>query len=150
MSDAKIIASKDIIKNEKVLVAIRIRRTATGILLYLQSKEFEDFFRYSGRLEEYGGCAFYAHPTKGRIPEYNIHQINGFLFTDGYPQNVNLSYLRAKGLTEGVTIPLQQVASTHAIGECLKTYKDAIVFLYNQYIKPIDISCEIIMRETRT
>ncbi len=151
MSDeAETIVEKEVQKGENVLLTIRVKRDNSGITLFLQSKVFEDFFRHSAVMDDYCGIPFYRHPTRTRLSEYSVNNLNGSLFLDGHPNNTNISWLRAKGITEGVSIPISQVASTDAIADYVKGFQQAAAFIYKQYIKPVDVSVEIIFRETKS
>jgi hypothetical protein len=62
------------------------------------------------------------------------------LTTDGNP---NLSFLRAKGLSEGITFIISGIYSRDVISDFISKTKEAIAIFYKQHFKPIKVEFTI-------
>lgn len=135
---------------EKTILNARVKRHNGRLSLYLKSKVMEEFFKHNstGRTSGVAYNDIEAYENTGGIGSNNA------VFNEwGHPslfynsERINASFLRAVGLSKGVTIEISMVASRERIESFLESLKAVTVELYRDYIKPIDIYLEVTSKE---
>lgn len=133
---------------EKGFITLRIRRVETGLEIFVQSEKAEEFFKPRGVGNDYFGVPHYGYPFEklsqaGNTLAYFSKASNTLLY-EGY---CNLSFLRAVGLGQGVTLVMPGVFSLDTITKFLESAKIALKVFYRQYLKPVDVELIISTRE---
>jgi len=140
----KITLSKD---ESKKLLVFRVTRGLNGVEVYLQSDILETFFKRYG-LEEGDNKWCGHHPYQIPIIRQHfrelLNQWYGELTTrnGAYP---NLSFLRAKGLSDGVKFTMNNnVYTKPEILVFIKQFKTEVQNFFEEYIKPISLEVELV------
>lgn len=132
------------------IIEFNIVRTLDGVEMKVKSPTFEKFFALSG---EDGGVSQWHGYRAYLLPQLEANHrtmLNmwrqDMLIVNGFP---NLSFLRIKGLSEGVTMKIPQVYSRAEIMKFIRLFKQESKEIYAQYIKPVNVNVEIITETTR-
>jgi len=139
--------TKEILKPrvKQKLLSFKITRGETGVKLYLQSEVLEKFFERMG-VDEYADrwCGIHAYGmplVKDHFSNLLSAWYGNLIIQGGYP---NLSFLRAKGIKDGVTFVLENDVYTRGeVIEFSKKFKDEVSNLFSEYIKPITMEVEL-------
>jgi len=136
---------------DKNLLTVQLKRTTHGTKLYLKSSIIEDYFKQNGFNDFMFMC------DGNNIRTYNVNRfinstmdnfIKRFDFTlktrNGY---TNMSFLRAQGLSNGLTFDIEGVYSRTAITDYMNELKTHIREFYEYELKPLDMKMEFIIRE---
>ena len=140
---------REVVSNKKVeLCNLKIRREASGVVVYVKSKILEEYFKdYSkGQLSE-GGQAPWNEGKKGyKVKNFPIQRVgtgpipvvtnweNHELFNWTTPM-INLSFLRTVGLSEGVEFKFEGLFMTADIEKFKEQFKLFVVKFYQEYLK---------------
>jgi len=132
----------------KKLLKFKVTRGLNGVEVFVQSDILEDFFQRYG--EETAEGNKWCDITPYKIPIVRQHfrellnQWYGELTTrnGSYP---NLSFLRAKGLKDGVKFTMSNnVYTTPEIRAFIKQFKTEVQNFFEEYIKPIGFEVELV------
>jgi hypothetical protein len=153
VSSTETTVTKSTKSNEKVIV-FRIKRTEKGARLFFQSPMIEKFFKTvtpEERIQETTGSC-YSH-VKCYVPEvipqageeatlkiWGNHSLYNY-------DKVNVSFLRAVGLTQGVTFEIPGVYTTEYINKYTRDLKNAVIAFYKNYLQPAESSMEITVNQ---
>lgn len=141
-STEKIILKK---RSKQKLLTFRVTRGINGVDIFLQSEVLENFFKKYG-MDTYSDnwCGNLAYQLPVVRQHYTTMLSNWFgeLMVNGdYP---NMSFIRAKGIKDGVTFTLENNVYTRGeIMNFTKKFKEEITGLYNDYIKPVMMEVEM-------
>lgn len=135
-------------KDERPVLKFDVKRT-NGVRIIAQSQVFEEFFNKQPQNEDEGkwsGHYPYSMPTNFTNRKYSnmVNKWNNGLFTDSENEIPNLSFLRAVGLRDGVTlVETQNVYSDSEVYKFLKLAKIESGNFFKAYLKPVHASFEI-------
>ena len=129
---------------DKKLLTIRALSSDKGIKLYFQSDIFEEFFAVNHQSQGYGNAELAGAFTWGDVlgyqppPEKAFNRFRhwgGQLYYKGRP---NLSFLCAKGLTNGVTFNLTSlVVNENILEKYVRDLKRELAKIYREYFNNI-------------
>jgi hypothetical protein len=150
---------KEIVKAERQVLLARLTRDQHGIQLVVQSEVFEEHFRAlsgnsSKNILPECGHKFYipqnppvqSMPGQQGKPGYSVTSEAGHGLYHG--ERVNLAFLRAVGIKDGVTIKINNaVYSAEKLRQWLEHFRDGAKLYYLQVIKPVTMEVEITSRE---
>lgn len=156
-SEVELISEKTIRKGNKVDIAtFAISRDQQGICIAIRSAKLEEFFLSNAKgssaktLPSAGWDKFKYHAlsspdsdalsfsTPEADAEFNLR--NDYLVSGN---KVNLSFIRAVGLKDGIELKIPGVYSREVMGKLSKALKTAIQRIYVNFIKPYHFSCDL-------
>jgi hypothetical protein len=142
---------KEIIKKRESqkLLKLGVFRSERGIEIIAESEAIENFFKNYGLDEgeiKWGDSLPYKYPSG-----FDDHFVQEFhywkkgLFVNRDNSTVNLSWLRAQGLGEGITFVIDnQIYSKTEISKFVKEAREEIKKFFDQYMKPVNVTVEIV------
>ena len=155
-------------KGKELLTAKFIRNTNGQLVLKIKvSKEIENFFKKLAR-DDIRTSRVYHNSTgsekefyyltlemdnKVREIENAIERItlreygSSIILYDLGNCVANLSVLRTKDISEGIEIVINDYISKEQMLFWLRKLKECVAYIYKNYIKPIEISVEMKMKE---
>ena len=134
----------------KQLLKVQIKRNTQGVKLYMKSEMFESYFKLNSISNDY----FIMNDDGSKIESYNLpintivndsitqslKSFNAQLKTrDGY---VNLGFLRAVGLRNGLTFDITGVYSKTGLNDFMTELKKYVRQIYEQEMRPETLSVE--------
>lgn len=139
---------------EKSFATLRLKRNNGGCELYFKSSEIEKYFKnqHNGSIVKIDGDGgMYANKeayrttfnTIGEYDRINMFDSEASLF---YGDKLNLSFIRAVGITEGQRFQVNFPYSTSKLQDFIDRAKQSLAQFYNQYLKELDIEIRIITR----
>lgn len=153
MSEQPRTVQTEIIKSSVPLLNVKVTREAWGLAIYLKSQIFEEHFKAltqnnSNRIGTVASGKFYVpvnYPAT-RIAGCSIaSEPDHGLF---HGENVNLGFIRAVGIKDGVTIKItNQVYSVEKIKQWLEAFTKGVKLYWSSTIKPFSMEVEITTRE---
>lgn len=134
------------IKNT-TLCTLKVQRVTQGIKVFCRSQQIEDFFASMGT----GSSNAWGEMTQGSY-SFSFEQLQDCYFSKWgesfeYNSKPNLSFLRAKGLGEGISLTFSFVVSTDRLTQWAEKARRAIKTLWLQYLKPVEIEISISTRD---
>ena len=146
---------------EYQLCELEIRKRSTYIELYMKSPAIEDYFRSAsgGRTSSNSSLSApfnvpsYSLPDEARAPlqELSLGTFSNWsrpeLFIGG---KVNLSFLLAAGLRDGVTFRINTPVSPRLQREFVEKFDNGVGEFYDQFLRPEDIRAVITVTEEAT
>ncbi|MEM5807061.1 MAG: hypothetical protein QW474_01590 [Candidatus Aenigmatarchaeota archaeon] len=121
-----------------MLITITITKKDNNLKLFAKSELIKQFFDnfQTYRLNEYPLL------YDGKTYWIQLNRKENILFYEGY-RLVNLSFLTAEGLNEGIEIDIMEPYTDTEIKLFLTIAKEFVVKLYNEYIAPKTFILEV-------
>lgn len=148
------IIKTDIIKTKsnKNLLTMQIKRTHSGCKLFVKSDIFEDFFSKNGIYQDKlmtNSDSHEVYKNNSSISNREIYRKlnaldDSLINSDGY---INASFLRVKGISQGVTFDLSGLYSKEALTSYINSIKIMTKELYEEFMKPQNQSIKISIEE---
>jgi hypothetical protein len=147
----------EVVKQNKPIMIFRFDRTPSGMFLHAQSPVFEDMFikMSGGKIEK--GAPWSAQDSGVRLFPYILTtRIDGLppdcridrwgddsLVSFGYPTVYNMSWIKAKGLSEGINMKLENILGRDTVAKYCSMVRVLTKEIYNNIIKEFHYSLEI-------
>lgn len=133
---------------KKQILRAEIERTEDGIILYLQSKIFEELFdqisrsSFTGKQEHWQDIKVYNIPKNFKFNGLRMVNSKVTLFKHSSRWDkkdiLNISYLRLVGLGEGVAIHLPGLFTQEEVREYLTLLRKRTEKLYTSLVKRVE------------
>lgn len=148
-----------VVTPEESLVFIGAKRIPKGLQLTFKSKRFEDFIRSictePRALDQNADAQFFEKSTN---PGWNGHmaypismhrglEYTNFWGEELYRNYANLSFLRTRGLANGVTFELNGVYTQQMVDTWYAEAKNVILKTYLNFMKEIDMELLVSLRK---
>jgi hypothetical protein len=137
------------------LLSLHIKRTMEGVEIFVKSKIIEDFFSgiSEGRTSASDNSGWEGKKSYNPYTLPKVDSDANSLSKWGYPliENgiyYNISFLRAVGLSQGVTFNFPGLFTEEYIRKLAEYTKQMTRRLYNQYIRNCEITLEMSIKET--
>ena len=131
------------------LLKMRVLRTDAGLEIEMQSDiEFAKFFKVADGAQRLGKFQFGGVTCIESRLGIRVHTGHNLVLNRNdqinYDGHVNFSFLMAQDLKEGVTFKFQNMPmSAEGLKEWAGTMKEVVKALYQDYLKPVDITVSL-------
>ena len=154
MTETKTIKEKDITKEDKTLIKLRLTRNDVVKLYVKVSPEIETMFK-SGLKEKSSNWGvngeeyeFYRRQYTGELGVYmsGVFDSYGGAFIDNMG-NINTGILRTVGLSEGKEFEIKERYSEETLIKGVRDLKKNVVHLYKNFVRPVKINMSLRIEE---
>jgi hypothetical protein len=150
---------------KKDFVILKIKRSEFGVEVYCKSELLENFFNGITATREglelntlpvtqFREANFGAYlSTDGTVKGKRLTSVVNYqgITLDGWgaglihssSNNINMSFLLAKGLNEGITIYVKGVYSSTVVRSFIVKAKDFFKYIFTEYLKPVEACVEM-------